>query len=371
MAYVLVIFIFLRPFVSSLAAPCLNSLYSFLLLAFLGLLIALKGANREKIAIIRIPISLFGIALFASLIISPAKISGLSEGVNFLTYICLFIAVSSLPPDNRRRVMNCIIFSGFLISILAIYQYFFGFEHLLRHISRLEAQNSFILDCIIRKRAFSPFVTPNILAGYLSMIIMISLISRRHRYWVFPPACLALIFTQSLGAMISLFIAIMVYFYLKNKSKKARLGILLSLLVMIAAVFFTRIINQRQHFQPLFSLSMRFNYWAETIKIIKEFPLTGIGLGNFNLIQSRFAHNAYLQLWAETGILGLISFLWIVAAVIKNGWASNEERLPDRGKLYLATACLVFLLDNFFSFSFFLPEVALIWWLILGLFYSR
>jgi len=367
MAYVLVIFIFLRPFISSLAAPCLNSLYSFLLLAFLGLLIALKGADRGKIAIIRIPISLFGIALFASLIISPDKISGLSEGVNFLTYICLFIAVSSLPPENRRRILDCIIFSGFLISILAIYQYFFGFEHLLKYISHLDAQNSFVLDCIMRKRVFYPFVTPNILAGYLSMIVLISLIVRRHKYWFFPPMCLAIIFTQSLGAMISLFIAILVYLYLKNKPKKARFMFLLSLLIVIAVVFLARIINQRQHFQPLFSLSMRFNYWAETIGIIKEFPFTGIGLGNFNLIQSRFAHNAYLQLWAETGILGLISFLWLVVNVIKNGLAAGNDSPCGREKLYLITACLVFLIDNLFNFSFFLPEVALIWWALLGL----
>lgn len=94
-------------------------------------------------------------------------------------------------------------------------------------------------------------------------------------------------------------------------------------------------------------------------------PLAGVGIGNFNLNYSRYAHNSYLQLWAEMGILGLLSILWLIVCVfwggVKNSGRNNKSSLP------LLTGVLTFALHNAVDFSFFLPEAAFIWWLLLGL----
>ena len=105
---------------------------------------------------------------------------------------------------------------------------------------------------------------------------------------------------------------------------------------------------------------------------------------------SRYAHNSYLQIWPEMGLLGLFSFDWLICGVFRL-WFRNfteslyknqaaclftpleagRRRCPTAayGSLPLTgfTASAVFLLHNFLDFTFFLPEVAFIWWVILGL----
>lgn len=112
---------------------------------------------------------------------------------------------------------------------------------------------------------------------------------------------------------------------------------------------------------------MRLSYWKDTLKIIKVKPFTGVGLGNFNLLQSRYAHNSYLQIWAEMGILGITSILWLIIAGLKS-IIKHIKTSPHRNQIIcLITTNTAFLIHNFVDFTFFLPEVALIWWIILGL----
>ena len=157
------------------------------------------------------------------------------------------------------------------------------------------------------------------------------------------------------------------YFYLKGKVKKRGIFFLGGLLIIIGLVLISRSSTQKLHTQPLFSAIMRLGYWRNTLSIIKLHPWAGVGLGNFNLMYSRYTHNSYLQLWAETGILGLISFFWLIIAIFKSGLGALKE--SGRKKMFacLITASSIFLLHNLVDFTFFLPEVSLIWWVIFGL----
>ena len=131
----------------------------------------------------------------------------------------------------------------------------------------------------------------------------------------------------------------------------------------IIAIFFVFIFALRQaqakeYTLPMFSFLGRLNYWQAALELIKMHPFKGVGLENFNLVKSRYAHNSCLQIWAEMGILGIISFLWLIIAMLK----SYKKQDPC-----IVTAWVVFLIHNFMDFTFFLPEVSLIWWVILGL----
>ncbi|MEI7750664.1 MAG: hypothetical protein WCJ71_01120, partial [Candidatus Omnitrophota bacterium] len=91
-----------------------------------------------------------------------------------------------------------------------------------------------------------------------------------------------------------------------------------------------------------------------------------VGFGNFDLTGSRYAHNSFLQLWAEAGLINIASFLWLIVLVLKNSWRSSESKL----KAGLFGGVCVFLVHNLMDFSFFLPAVSFIWWIMLGLLYS-
>lgn len=73
--------------------------------------------------------------------------------------------------------------------------------------------------------------------------------------------------------------------------------------------------------------SSRTGIWIESINIIGESPVLGVGFGTFTDIMqvfrgsSELAHNTYIQIIAEWGILlSSISMLYIAIMLIKNFW---------------------------------------------------
>jgi len=369
----LLILIFIRPFISSMAFPALNLAYSYLLLINLIIIIwkhhlksifvavpgTLIGARHRYIRNILSPLTLFILALIISLFFSFNKLTSLQELYKYITGILLLITAFKLSSEEKSKMIRVIIFAGFIISILALYQYFFGFRHTMDYVNKIHTTDPFVLDYLNRKRIFFPFVMPNALAGYLILIIPLIFAEKNKDKWIIAACMLyALFLTKSLGAIISLFIATALYVYLKRGLSFTKIIPFVILAAMGAVIFIIRQKNSAQHTLPSFSLIQRLGYWHDTLEIIKAHPLTGVGMGNFNIMNSRYAHNSYLQLWAEAGILSLISFLWLVWATLKHNHAT------------IKIAVFAFLIHNFVDFTFFLPEVSFIWWLTLGLIYN-
>lgn len=363
----LLILLFIRPFISSLAFPHANFLYSNLLLILMGVWIVMKGVQLEKIKALHLPIALFVLALFISLLFSHDKIISIRELYKYISGILLLLISMSFSYNENKRILLCIVASAAFVSVLAIYQYFIGFQHLLAYITKHKISNQFLLDYISQRRTFAPFVTPNTLGGYLAMIIPLALIYKQ-RYWIIALLLFALLLTKSLGALLSIFLALAIYFYLQGRLGKKGILFLCGLLIIFGLVFILRADIQKEYLRPIFSTTMRLRYWAGTLRIIQKYPLTGVGLGNFNLTESRYAHNSYLQICAEMGILGLISLLWLIFKSFKIGLKKIENsKNQDYIILGLLLASFAFLFHNLIDFTFFLPEVACIWWVILGL----
>lgn len=91
-----------------------------------------------------------------------------------------------------------------------------------------------------------------------------------------------------------------------------------------------------------FSRAMRFLIWQDTAQLISDNPWVGVGPGSFGLhlvahrstvghrawseLMGRranvayHAHNEYLEAWAESGILGMVSLIWLMAAATWTTW---------------------------------------------------
>ncbi|MDD5594908.1 MAG: O-antigen ligase family protein [Candidatus Omnitrophica bacterium] len=365
----LLLLILVRPFISSLAYPKENLIFSFLAIAFITIWLAVKNNGLKKIATLRYPFLLLALALTIVTVFSPNKLTSIKEIIQYGACFLFFVFATTLEDKERKQVLFSIVSSGLLISISAIYQYYFGFQHALDYLAKQNINNQFTLEYITRKRAFFPFVTPNALGGFLAMIIPLAAISK-NKILLIIPLVFALFLTKSLGVILSLLLGIIIYFLLVRSSKKKLMIFSLGFLVILIVIFLLRTSAQKQHLQPIFSTLMRINYWQETWKIIKNFPLLGVGPGNFNLAQSRYSHNSYLQIWAEMGILGLLSFLWFTWAVLNSALKKINSLNSKKEIFLLITAYLVFLLHNFIDFTFFLPEVSCYWWIIAGLLVS-
>jgi O-antigen ligase len=88
-------------------------------------------------------------------------------------------------------------------------------------------------------------------------------------------------------------------------------------------------------------------------------PILGVGMGNFHIyaIKEMRAHNAYLEIAAELGVIGFIAFLVIVFAPLRSLRRVERDTVadgpwPDRGK-YIVSVCLQASFVAFIIYGFF------------------
>jgi O-antigen ligase len=363
----ILILIFFRPFICSLAFPYVDFIHSGCLIIALAGWISVKGAEPKNIGRIKYPLLLFLAALLISLIFSQNKMASIGELPKYGLSLLLLIAASSFTFKQKNELVKTILAAGIIISLLAIYQYSIGFKHTLDYLINNNIADPFVKDYIGRKRAFLPFLGPNALGGYLSMVIPLALIHKRKILLVIP-LCLALLLTKSIGAMASLFFGLAFYLFLKGKITPKKAFYLAGAAAIIILTLILRSSAPQAHIKPAFSAIMRFNYWADTLRVIKAHIFTGVGIGNLNISQSIYAHNSYLQIFAEMGFLGITAFIWIIFAAFKAG-AKKMKNPGEESRLAsaLVLSLIIFLFHNLIDYTFFLPEISVTWWLILGL----
>ena len=364
----LIILIFIRPFISSLAFTPANTAYSLLLILCLAIYFLTRKPPLALENKLKTPLLLLCAFLALSTVIAPDMLKACRGLADLLAGILLFAAASSWNAEKRDKAVRLMVFTAFIISLLAVYQYFFSFRHTEEFLNA-DMSSGFARDYISSRRVFFPFVTPNALAGYIAMLIPLSLADKQRR-WLAIPLALAFFLSRSLGAFASVFAAVLLYFLIQGKIDKRKIICLSSILLAAGLIFILRAGWSPKHHQPLFSTVMRLDYWGKTLDIIRLHPFIGCGLANFNLAASRYSHNSYLQFWAETGIPGLACLFWLAGTVVFTGIKKLKEKISSPGDGLLFIAAITFLLHNLVDFTFFLPEVSQTWWLILGIFYA-
>ena len=112
--------------------------------------------------------------------------------------------------------------------------------------------------------------------------------------------------------------------------------------------------------------------WQETMDLVADYPLFGVGLGAYGTVFQKFkisapmffdnnAHNDYLQVLSEAGIVGFGLCATFVAAVLWQLVSSVGHN--DVGARYLAIACLgslaAILLHSFVDYNLYMPANAM------------
>jgi O-antigen ligase len=127
-----------------------------------------------------------------------------------------------------------------------------------------------------------------------------------------------------------------------------------------------------------YGTSERFLLWKTAWRMIAENPILGKGLGTFMDYCSkytsgaiiRYAHNNYLQIWAETGIGSLLSFLSFVASILYLG-IKRFRQTQDILLLGLMGALVGFLVESFFDTQFYSLQLASLFWLLVGIYMAQ
>jgi O-antigen ligase len=125
--------------------------------------------------------------------------------------------------------------------------------------------------------------------------------------------------------------------------------------------------------------------WRHTVSMFSESPVFGVGPGNWSVHYPRFdrgdrvtfgaaperPHNDLLWILSETGLPGLLCYLWLAISVLRRAWGllqSHSERVR-----WLAAACLTGLLaitiHSLFSFPKERITPTVFFWVAVGLLY--
>jgi O-antigen ligase len=312
----------------------------------------------------------------------------------------IFIVLSGLDSNRKKQIALALAFGSFLISIVAIWQYFFFFDKILpslafRDLSLTEEGVFYIADLIKRRRVTSIFVNPNLFASYLAMvdIVIISLcfIQEKKSFKIILSLllimnCYALWLTRSLAGLSSFILGVFLFIlFFSSKSKLSRLRykkllVILggSLIVLFIVLLIKRLVYDNGTDSFFLSLRGRLEFWKAALKIIADRPFQFTGLGGFEhlyrqycpqiIVESRRAHNIFLQLWVETGLLGVLAFIWFLAALIHKGLRQlSKPQLCFKLYIFQAAglaALSAFLFHNLLDFSFFITQTAVVWWVI-------
>jgi len=82
------------------------------------------------------------------------------------------------------------------------------------------------------------------------------------------------------------------------------------------------------------SVKSRMGIWKMSLQSILKHPILGVGIGNYPLVlgediangkKGASAHNLYLDVASEMGLLGLIALLLIFLEILKKSWKNRKE----------------------------------------------
>lgn len=203
------------------------------------------------------------------------------------------------------------------------------------------------------ERITSTFGNPNFLGSFLAITLPLSAATflnsskeKKLAYLaVFLAGFVALLLTKSRGAIVASILSFLMMFgivafgRLRGLVQKTKPLALLGLLVIATLVVFILMDSGAESITKRFSetssgegsLFYRLKIWESTVNLIRHNFLSGTGIGTFQIYFPQYAiqdfyrlvpignllhaENEYLEIWSETGILGLGLFLWIILAV--------------------------------------------------------
>ncbi len=302
----------------------------------------------------------------------------------------LIAARSSIREQIRLR--HTFLIGLFIVSAYGLWQAAFGFPATIRYLQASMPEYAFGRSYIETGRIFATFISPDLFSGYLIMAgIAVALPAggtRRTptvqalRVITVLLAIIGLALARSLGAWLSLIATVMLLAQLPTPHITVRGSfwrrysiplVLLSVLLLLVIVSRWPVLSDLS--DPHNPIAQRWRYWQSAVAMWQAHPIIGVGLGSFSTLygtyrlpgasETLYAHNSYLQLAPETGVLGVTTLVWFLATAIRHG--VQRCRLPRASAGWALPAAIAFLLHNLVSFDWYMPEVAIFGWLMLGL----
>ena len=239
-----------------------------------------------------------------------------------IMYISYFGVANLCKKISKRTVENTICNVGLVFSIITIIYYLVGLKSLnFNFIGNGVISYGVLLDRSVARLISFASSDPNITAFIFTLFFFFNLKnikSIKNKISVFLISSI-IILTFSRGAILAFSLSFL-YFILYEKNISSTIKRAIKIVVpLIIVLFILNIISDGLVFDIFikrFSESLndggsgRMNLWDESFKIFNNHPILGIGLNNSRYyISGTYIHNTFLQVLAETGIVGFAFYI--------------------------------------------------------------
>ena len=209
--------------------------------------------------------------------------------------------------------------------------------------------------------------SPNYTSAYLGVLMTLAVCvwqTQALRRWrrlailVFFLAGMALACTFSRGGWVAVVLSLAILGVSRWRrcglSRKTAAASMAGLVLAAAFLFVPNPISTRVMGDDEGSAHSRIPLMHLAIRVIQANPLLGVGANNFGTVMNDYAgsefrhewiytvHNQFLLVCAETGIFGLMAYLWIMLSLIRNGWRiwkAGDEMFSPLALSMLAAVC--------------------------------
>jgi O-antigen ligase len=223
-------------------------------------------------------------------------------------------------------------------------------------------------------RATALFPDPHMLGFFLGMslsltaYLLLKFPKQKIYLGCFILNCFGLLLTFSRGAYLGFLAAIIFFLIFGSRllSKQLKQAIILGIcfLLIIAftiPAFRIRLISSFNFNEG--SVAGRIEIWQQALSVWQKNFWLGVGIGNYSYWQNPlhsyrlpvYAHNTYLDIAVEMGIIGLLSWLSIFAYSLKKLLEKSSEN--ELLKITLGSSLIYFLIHSFFETPLYSPRI--------------
>jgi len=325
------------------------------------------------------PVLIYLGAIFIAAFFTQNRIQSLISIKDEWLYLLFFLMVNNIEEKGfAKKLINIIIAISALVALYAIWQHYTGQDY----------YHGRILDPISgtgKFRSVGNFSIP-LTYGFYAMVVSLLSFSlafseedktKRIFYFLCSFLCLTgNLFSGTRSTLIAQIFGFAVLFtFSPNRDKKEGIPMVLIYFILIFFIdpdIFVRM-NRLAQAEDISSINIRTVIWPTSFRIFLDHPFAGIGFGSFNQFYELYlkvpskifghAHNDFLNVAVNAGIVGLIPFVWLWVTIWRNlkkkfkecfAYGQTEDKYPQsmlKAGLVVASAYLMAALFQCYYFD--------------------
>jgi O-antigen ligase len=375
------VFLFLFAFWSPISVTGAEASISLALLFWL-----VKMTLEGKLEVVKNPLNLpvasfLVIAGVGALLGTDARYS--LKAYSGLCWMTMFFLVATNVNDERRfkRLIGVLVLIVTIAGAYAIFQHFSRADFL--------GNLKYLRKSLGRSPGF--FNSPQTFGNYLllafPLVLGLSFYgNQKEKRWFqlsTVPLLAGILFSYVRGVWIGVVCGLLVMGMLRSRKflfyLVAIMGVVILVFFSLPSLKFSRRIV-KETFKSSRPLGDRLDFWKGSLRIIRDYPVMGVGWEGFRLVYPRYepkasqqpachAHNNFMDIGVGSGLVGLGVFIWLILVAYKYAWEIYKRQAGyfkgiAWGFLGSLTA---FLIGGLSQYNFGDSEVVMLFYFLLGM----